>query len=110
MTEAKNQKKFNGRWKICEMELWDCDYIDMVEEGYIEFKEKGGSGFHFGCVYAQIDCSPDEESKMDFSFEGDDEGQEVSGRGWVKINDNKELIGLIAFHQGDKSRFKAIKI
>jgi hypothetical protein len=38
-----------------------------------------------------------------------DEGDEVSGNGWVKLRGN-ELRGEIRFHLGDKSWFRARRV
>ena len=100
---------FVGRWRIVEMEQWDRDYIDMEEPGQITFEEKGMGGFHFGCVDAQLDWRYDPSlDRVDFTFEGSAEGDQVNGRGWAKI-DGKQMAGLIAFHLGEESGFKARK-
>jgi hypothetical protein len=46
--------------------------------------------------------------RVDFSFEGFDEGDEVSGRGWAELNSGR-LTGRIAFRHGDESGFVARK-
>ena len=91
------------------MELWDQEYVDMEEPGHITFKEDGTGQLHFGCVDAQLDWWRDKDvERVDFSFTGFDEGDEVSGRGWVAV-EAKQLAGQLAFHQGDESAFKARK-
>jgi hypothetical protein len=30
-----------GRWRITEMELWDTDFVDMLEPASITFEAKG---------------------------------------------------------------------
>ena len=99
---------FNGKWRMVEMEQWNKEFIDLVEPGYIEFSDNGFGSFHFGCVYANIDYRVNEQGKMEFSFYGDDEGREVFGRGWAKL-DNKGLYGGLFFHEGDESEFQAAK-
>ena len=37
-----------GRWRITGMELWDPDFVDMLEPAYITFEAKGGGEFAFG--------------------------------------------------------------
>ena len=32
-----------GRWRITEMELWDTDFVDMLEPAYITFEAEAGS-------------------------------------------------------------------
>ena len=45
-----------GRWRITEMELWDTDFVDMLEPAYITFEAKGGGEFVFGAVRGDLDC------------------------------------------------------
>jgi len=100
---------FVGRWRIVEMEQWDQDYVDIEETGEVSFEKRGTGGFHFGCVDASLDWRYDESiNRVDFTFEGSDEGDQVSGRGWAKI-DGKQMVGQIVFHLGDESGFKAKK-
>ena len=101
--------QFIGQWKIVEMEQWEQDYIDMEEPGHITFDKKGLGGFHFGCVDASLDWRYDASlDRVDFTFDGSDEGDQVTGRGWAAIQ-GKEMTGFIAFHLGEESGFKATK-
>jgi hypothetical protein len=98
-----------GKWKIVEMEQWDQDYVDMEEPGHITLKKGGSGSFHFGCVEASLDCSYQASiDRVDFTFDGCDEGDQVTGRGWAKI-ERKQLVGQIVFHLGDESGFRARK-
>jgi len=93
------------------MELWDKDYIDMVGTGQIKIGKDGIGSIRFGAVEADLDCKTDqigEEERLDFTFEGSDEDDPCSGRGWIKIK-GSEMNGRIYFHFGDDSGFKAIK-
>ena len=68
--------------------------------------------FEFGAIKAETDYSIEEfgnTERAEFSFEGYDEYDPVSGRGWVII-ENDTLKGKIFFHAGDDSEFKAKKI
>ena len=38
-----------GRWRITEMELWNTDFVDLLEPAYITFEAKGGGEFVFRC-------------------------------------------------------------
>jgi len=31
-------KAFSGRWRIVEMDVWDNDFLDLVEEAHLTFK------------------------------------------------------------------------
>ncbi len=102
------EKELKGKWRILTMDRWDKTFIDLIEPGYIEFMDNGFGSFHFGCVYANIDHRMDEQDKTEFSFYGDDEGKEVFGRGWVKIDDTG-LYGEILFHEGEECAFQAAR-
>jgi hypothetical protein len=95
-----------GKWRITEMELWDKDDLDMIEPAYIHFKANGLGEFKFGCVACGIDC---DFSDDEFTFQGHDEMDPVSGSGWAELNDDRTLSGEISFHLGDESTFKAQK-
>lgn len=43
---------------------------------------------------------------MEFSWEGQDEMDSVSGRGWAVLNED-QLQGRLFFHRGDESGFRA---
>lgn len=100
---------FVGRWRIVEMEQWDQDFVDLVSPGHITFTRGGRGELHFGAVDATLDWRVDATgNRVDFTFEGFDEGDEVSGRGWARV-ESGELKGWFAFHQGDESEFTARK-
>ena len=42
---------------------------------------------------------------IEFSFDGTDEGDRISGRGWAVLADT--LRGRLFFHDGDESAFRA---
>ena len=101
-----------GTWRITEMELWDQDFIDLVSPGQIVVHKDGHGSLSFGAVEIEMDCTSDKSdrnNRIAFTFVGSDEGDEVSGRGWVKLHGN-ELRGEIHFHLGDRSWFKARKL
>ena len=103
---------FVGTWRITEMELWDQDFIDLVSPGQIVLYKGNRGSFSFGAVELDIDCTvgkTDKQGRMAFTFDGFDEGDEVSGKGWMKVNGN-ELRGEIHFHLGDKSWFRTKRL
>jgi len=102
---------FPGKWIITEMEQWDKDYIDLEEEGYIEINKKGDGSFKFGLVEGQIDYVVENignEERLQFTWEGMDEMDTVTGRGWITHKD-KGPYGKLFFHLSDSSWFKAKK-
>lgn len=76
---------FKGRWRIVAMDLWDKDAIDLVEPGFITFNGEEGE-MRFIAVRAWLDVryrSRDGVPIAEFSWEGIDEGDQRSGRGWA---------------------------
>ncbi len=99
-----------GRWRIVEMSGWDRDAIDLVEPGFIEFTRDGGGQFGFIAVRGELDCRPAERDGrvgVEFTWDGDDEGDQVSGRGWAYLVDDAKVEGHLFFHMGDDSSFRA---
>ena len=79
---------FQGRWRVVEMDEWDEEARDLVEPAFIRFDgEDGGSPI------------------AEFSWEGVDEGDQRSGRGWVEVGTAGRLVGHFFFHNGDDSGF-----
>jgi hypothetical protein len=95
-----------GRWRIIEMELWDSDFLDLVQPAYISFDDKGGGEFAFGAVQGGLDCWYGPRS-IDFTSEGSDEMDPARGDGEAELEDDGTLTGEIRFHDGDESTFKA---
>jgi hypothetical protein len=108
-SKARAHSPFEGRWHIVSMSMWDEDFINAEEQGYIEFNAGGEGEFHFGYVHGNMDCreaTRDGQPAAEWSWEGNDEMDEASGRGWAVLRGG-ELHGLLAFHQGDESDFVA---
>jgi len=104
-------RSFAGRWRIVSMELWDADAIDLVEPGFIQFNQDRSGQFGFIAVQGWMDCQEatrDGRPCVEFTWEGSDEGDQVSGRGWATLADEGTLDGRILFHLGDDSGFHAI--
>ena len=100
---------FAGRWRIAEMEQWDQKFVDLVSPGHITFTRDGGGELHFGAVDVSLDWRADARgNRVNFAFEGFDEGDDVSGTGLGELNGGK-LTGRITFHSGDESGFVAQK-
>ena len=93
------------------MAQWDQDFIDLVVPGHITFRENHTGTFQFGAVHGDIDYRLEpfhDEERLKFSWEGVDEMDLVSGRGWAIIADG-QLQGRLYFHERDESRFVAEK-
>lgn len=94
------------------MELWDQDFVDAEESGYISFDGRGGE-FHFGYVHGAFRelefILDDKRTRVAWSWEGNDEHHEAHGRGVARILPDGTLRGKIAFAGGDRSAFTAVR-
>lgn len=101
------KQAFRGTWRILHMDGWDQDYVDMEVPAYMTFDKNNLGEFQFGLVYGQMDYRIS-GTHVDFTWSGNDENDEVCGRGEADIVDG-ELIGQIVIHLGDDSAFHAVK-
>jgi hypothetical protein len=99
-----------GRWRIVEMDLWDRDAIDLLEPGFIEFARDGTGQFGFIAVRGWMDyrsTEHDGRTGVEFSWDGEDDGDQISGHGWATVVDDVTLTGHLSIHMGDDSGFRA---
>jgi hypothetical protein len=102
-----------GRWRIVDMELWDQDAVDLLAPGFIEFQPDGTGSFGFIAVQGDVDwreASREGRAGVEFSWEGVDEGDPASGRGWATLERDRGLRGRLYFHLGDDSGFHATRV
>ena len=103
--------QYIGTWRIIDMDEWDQDYIDLIVPGYISFGHNDSGEFQFGMVEGSLHYRIEphgEGERLEFSWEGSDEMDPVSGRGWAMIEEG-QLHGQLYFHNGDDSGFIAEK-
>jgi hypothetical protein len=101
-----------GIWRIVEMDLWDIDAIDLTQPAFVPFDGDGDGGLRFVAVQGQLDwrtSAQGQGDRVEFTWEGDDEGDRVSGRGWAQVDEDGSLRGHIYFHLGDDSGFRAVR-
>jgi hypothetical protein len=81
--------------------------IDRHGQGY-----DGGDGFgSVRFIEGELDyrgVARDGRPGVEFSWEGHDEYDPASGRGWAVLNPDGSLDGHIYFHLGDDSAFQAV--
>lgn len=99
-------------WRITEMDVWDQDAFDLLGPVFFSFDGKRSGSFRFIAVEGWMDCRHGERDGrpfVEFTWDGNDECDPASGRGWVRLEKDGTLSGHIFFHQGDHSGFKAIR-
>ena len=95
-----------GKWWIVETDLWDGDYLDLVEPAQITFQDNGRGEFAFGAVNGGLDCEYARRIIF-FTWAGFDEMDEVNGGGSAELNDDGTLSLEIRFHLGEEAQLKA---
>jgi hypothetical protein len=98
-----------GHWRITSMELWTADDLDLLGPAHLTLERDGLGRLGFLAIDAGLDYrigQRDGHPAVEFSFDGSDEGDRISGRGWA-VREGDELRGRIFIHHGDDSGFTA---
>jgi hypothetical protein len=95
-----------GRWRILEADQWDRDYLDLIDPAFISFDTDGHGELAFGVVTVSLHLDY-ARAVVFFTFEGSDEGDEVSGSGSAELVDDDTLEIELSFHNGDDAVLKA---
>jgi hypothetical protein len=101
-------RAFAGRWRIVEMDTFPDDALDIGGEAHITFTGTDDGEIAFIAVRGFLDVrygSRDGVANVEFSFEGFDNGDPVSGRGWASLGTAGRLVGKIYIHKGEDSGF-----
>jgi hypothetical protein len=95
-----------GRWRIVEADIWDRDYLDLVEPAHLTIGKSGRGEFAFGVVNATMELEYS-RSIVFFRWAGFDEGDEVSGEGSAELQDDGAVEIELSFDAGDDAILKA---
>jgi len=101
-------KAFAGRWRIVEMDNWDDDFLDLVEEAHLALRGAADGEIAFGALKGFLEVrygSRDGSACAEFSWQGHDENDPACGRGWVMIGTGGRLVGHFYIHNGEESDF-----
>ena len=98
-----------GRWRIAEMALWTAEDLDLLGPARLMLNRDGSGEMSFIALEAGLDYrvgQRDGQPAIEFSFDGSDEGDCISGRGWAVL-ESDALHGRVFIHHGDESSFVA---
>jgi hypothetical protein len=95
-----------GQWRIVEADLWDRDYLDLVEPAMITIGADGHGEIALGAMQASLDLEYS-RSMIFFTWAGFDEMDEVTGSGSAELLDNGSLEIEFAYHLGDEAVLQA---
>ena len=95
-----------GRWRIVEADLWDRDYLDLVEPATMAIGSDGRGEIAFGAMQATLELEYS-RTMVFFTWAGFDEMDEVAGSGSAELLDDATLQIEFAYHLGDEAVLKA---
>lgn len=98
--------RFTGSWRITEMDNWPQTYVELVGYAYFKFGDEDQGEMSFGAVKGWLDVRyslSDGKPTAEFSWQGYDEGDSASGRGWLQIRPAGDAKGYIFIHCGEES-------
>ncbi len=101
-----NSCEITGRWRIVKADIWDREYLDLVEPAYLKIGDDGWAEFAFGVVQAsgEIEYS---RTIVFFRWQGFDEGDEVSGEASAELQEDGSLEIELSFDNGDDATLTA---
>lgn len=75
---AASNSRLIGRWRIVEADLWDRDYLDLVQPAATDIGANGHGEIAFGAMQATLALGSS-QCTISFTWFGFDEMDEVSG-------------------------------
>jgi len=107
----KRANPFHGEWRIVSTDVWKPNELDDLGPAHITFGPGRVGELQFIAISASIDYrvgTRDGSPIAEFSWEGDDDGSPISGRGWARRT-AEGLAGRLFIHQGDETGFAATR-
>jgi len=99
---------FTGTWRIVSSPDFDDAYLHMEVEPYVTLQQQGNDvtgEYQVGLQSGGIDGKVQTDGTVFFSFEGNDEMDEVNGRGSIS-RDGERLTFTLHYHAGDTFTFE----
>ncbi|MFC1635800.1 hypothetical protein ACFL5Z_13255 [Planctomycetota bacterium] len=106
--------QLSGKWTVVAMPDLTEDYLKLTRNPRIEInREKDGVfeglysfGAQTGEIYGVLRKDLTSYPFYVFSFEGEDEGDEVHGAGIMRLSEDNFLVGEWIYHNGDILRIE----
>ena len=95
-----------GRWRIVEADIWERDYLDLVEPAMMVICADGHGEIAFGAMQAGLDLAYG-HSDVAFTWAGFDEMDQVSGSGSAELLEDGTLEIELDYHHGDEAILRA---
>lgn len=95
-----------GRWRIVEADIWERDYLDLVQPAMMTIGADGHGEIAFGAMQAGLDLAYG-HSDVAFTWMGFDEMDEISGSGSAELLEDGTLVIEFDRNQGDDAILRA---
>ena len=95
-----------GRWRIVDADIWDRAHLDLCGPATLMIKDDGRGEITFGALEAVLEVAYGRTS-IDFTWNGCDEGDQVSGEGSAELLDDGSIEIEFAYHNGDEAVLRA---
>ena len=102
---------FDGLWRIVSSPDFDDAYLAEETEPFVSLWQQGKQitgEYHVGYQSGGMDGKVQSDTQAVFSFEGNDEMEEVNGRGTLTLHGDK-LTFVLEYHQADTYTFEAVR-
>lgn len=100
---------FHGRWRIVATDVWSVDELDGMASAHMTFRAGRQGEMELLAIEADVDYRAGRREGrpfIEFSWEGTDDGQPISGRAWALV-EKRKLYGRLFIHGGDEATFVA---
>jgi hypothetical protein len=101
---------FVGKWHIYEMDMWNEEYSNKTIQGFVEIENSKIGRFQIGVISGELEGKLVEyygKESFEFTFEGTDECDPISGCGWMLFRERDIVKGEFRFYLGSNSTFLA---
>jgi hypothetical protein len=105
----RSSRPFHGRWRIVATDVWSVDELDGVASAHVTFRAGRQGEMELLAIEADVDYRAGRREGrpfIEFSWEGADDGQPISGRAWAFV-EKRKLCGRLFIHGGDTATFVA---
>jgi hypothetical protein len=89
-----------GRWRIVAADLWDRDYLDLVEPAYLQIGDDGRAEFALGAAQGSGELEY-AKTAVFFRWQGCDEGDEISGDASAELQGDGTIEIELSYDNGD---------
>lgn len=97
-----------GSWRILEADLWDRDYLDLVEPATMIIEADGHGEIVYGALQADLDLEYS-RNMIFFNWAGRDEMDDISGSGSAELHDDGSLEIEMNYHHSEEAILKAVR-